>query len=142
MVKLGMLIVPMVAVASGCATHRPPSDLAHITIERVSSSRVRVERSWLVREHDQLFLVGEVTKQMGNLDTTATHLDLRLFDGAGKVLREAAVEFSPQQIPRGHRMYGHSSFRYELDQLPAETTRFEILAHDGAHSSVPMPKER
>jgi hypothetical protein len=127
----------VVAVAGGCATPRPPPDLAHIIVDRAPSSRVLVEKGWLVREHEQLFLVGEVAKQLGDPETTATHLDVRLLDRAGKVLREETVEFTPRQIPWGRRMHGHSSFRYRLDPLPPETARIEVAAHETVHTEVP-----
>ena len=127
MKRFGLLLV--VAVA-GCVTPRPPPDLAHISVDGTPSSRVMVERSWLVREGGQIFVIGEVAKQLGDPDTTATHLDVKLFDRAGKVLREATVDFAPRQIPSGHRMHGHSIFRYQLDPLPAETARIEIKAKD------------
>lgn len=125
---------PFLIALVGCATRQSPPDLAHIIVERVPSARVRIEGGWLIRDHDQLFVVGEVVKQLGDPDTTASQLDVRVFDDAGKVVRTATVDFAPRPIPSGHRMRGRSTFRYRLDPLPPETARIEIAARDDALS--------
>ncbi len=132
-----LVLAPIAAFAlalTGCVTPPPPpSDVAHIKLEQVDSSVVRVERLWLAREEGRLFAVGDVSKNLGADDTTRTHLDVVLLDANGVTLRETSVQFEPRQIPRAHRMHGHSRFHVLLDPLPPNVVRIEVRAHEGAH---------
>ncbi len=117
----------------GCATpFRAPPDVAHITLERVDSPVVMVEKIWLERKKGPLVVTGYVVKRLGVTDTTQTHLAVTLFDADGRVLRSSIERFTPAQIPRGHRMRGYAQYRVMLDPLPPATERIEVRAQEGA----------
>ena len=122
---------------AGCVTpFRAPPDVAHIKLARADSSLVSVEKIWLERKKGELVVTGYVIKELGATDTSQTHLDVRLFDAADRVLRSSFEYFSPRQIPSGHRMHGHARYRVVLDPLPPNTARIEVRAHDGDISAL------
>lgn len=121
---------------AGCATpFRAPSDVAHIKLERIDSPVVMVEKIWLERKNDgPLILKGYVLKRLIADDTTQTHLDVTLYDGAGRVLRTSVERFTPQRIVRRFRQLPYASYSVNLDPLPSGTTRIEVRVHEGLHS--------
>jgi hypothetical protein len=120
----------------GCATpFRAPPDVAHITLERVDSPVVLVEKIWLERKSGSLVVTGYVVKRLGVTDTTQTNLAVTLFDANGRVLRSSTEHFDPPQIPRGHGMHGHAQYRVVLDPLPPATARIEVRAQERAIAS-------
>lgn len=131
----GLLLLGVVGLA-GCATpFRAPPDVAHIRLERIDSPVVLVEKIWLERKKNPLVLKGYVLKRLEAGDTTRTHLDVTLYDGAGHVLRSTVEHFEPRQIPRRYRRPDDATYRVVLDPLPPGTVRIEVRAHEGAHSS-------
>lgn len=129
------LLLPIAAVLAGCASpFRPPTDVAHIKLERVDSPVVMVEKIWLERKDGSLAVAGYVVKRLGATDTTHTHLDVTLYDKAGQVLRSAVEHFEPRQITWRHRGLSYASYHVVLDPLPADTARIDVVAHEGEHS--------
>lgn len=123
-------------ILAGCVTpFRAPPDVAHIKLERADSPVVMVEKIWLERKKGPLVLSGYVLKRLGTEDTTGTHLDVTLFDAAGRVLRSTMEHFEPRQIPNRYRRPADASYRIALDPLPAGTARIEVRAHEGSHPS-------
>lgn len=124
------------ALLTGCATpFRAPPDVAHIKLDRVDSPVVIVEKIWLERKKGPLVVKGFVLKRLDVEDTTQTHLDVTLFDGVGQVLRSTVEHFEPRQIPRRFRRHSDAAYRAVLDPLPVDTTRIEVRAHEGGHTS-------
>jgi hypothetical protein len=101
----------------GCATpFRAPHDVANIKLDRADSPVVRVDKIWLERKGSALVVKGCVRKRLEATDTTQTHLDVTLYDEAGKVLRSTVEHFDPRQItPRYHR---HSDGLYRVTLYP------------------------
>ncbi len=125
-----------VLALTGCVTpFRAPPDVAHIELRVADSSVVSVPKIWLERKKGGAPLVvrGYVNKSLDATDTTSTHLDVILYDGAGRVLRQTVEQFEPKQIPRRPRMPDSASYRVVLDPLPAGTARIEVRAHEGLH---------
>jgi hypothetical protein len=124
-----------VAVLTGCATpFRAPPDVAQIKLHRESSPTVLVEKIWLERESGPLMVKGEVVKRLNAKDTTNTHLDVTLFDGAGAVLRSTVEHFEPRKLEKRWRRPGYGAYDVKLDPLPANTASIEVRAHDGNHT--------
>lgn len=120
----------------GCATpFRAPPDVREIKLERVDSPVVDVEKIWLERKNGPLVLKGYVLKQLTARDTTQTHLDVTLYDSAGRVLRSTVEYFEPRQIRHQWRRSSFGSYSVVLDPLPAGTARIEVRAHEGVHPS-------
>jgi hypothetical protein len=118
----------------GCATpFRAPPDVRHIKLERIGSPVVEVDKIWLERKAGPLVLTGSVVKLLTAEDTTQTHLDVTLYDSAGRVLRSTLEHFEPRQIRRQWRRPGFGIYRIVLDPLPAGTIRIEVRAHEGTH---------
>ncbi len=134
--KSGLLVLTSVLALTGCVTpFRAPPDVAHIELRVADSSVVTVPKIWLEREKGggPLVIRGYVGKRIDAMDTTGTHLDVILYDGAGLVLRRTVEQFEPRQIPRRRRMPDYASYRVVLDPLPAGTARIEVRAHEGPH---------
>lgn len=131
-----LLAVAGALLATGCSTpFRAPSDVAYIQLERIDSPVVIVEKIWLERKDGPLVLKGYVLKRLDVRDTTQTHLDVTLYDGAGQVLRSTVEHFEPRQIPQRPRRHNDSAYLVALDPLPSGTTRIEVRAHEGSHPS-------
>lgn len=134
--KTHCMLLSVALALAGCATpFRAPPDVANITLERVDSPLVRVEKIWLERKKGPLVVTGYIIKRLETEDTTGTHLDVTLFDSSGRVLRTTVEHFEPRQIPRRRRMPDSATYRVVLDPLPEGTARIEVRAHEGAHSS-------
>jgi hypothetical protein len=119
---------------AGCATpFRAPPDVRDIKLERVGSPVVEVEKIWLERKDGPLTLKGYVLKHLTADDTTQTHLDVTLYDSAGRVLRATVEVFEPRQIHRRWRRPAYGTYEVVLDPLPAGAARIEVRAHEGAH---------
>lgn len=132
---LRLSLIIGVAALAGCATpFRVPSDVAHIQLERIGSSIVRVEKARLERKEGSLFVTGYVVKRLDVEGTTQTHLDVTLIDSEGRMLRETVEHFEPRQIPQRYRRPDYATFRITLDPLPAGTARIIVRAHEGTHS--------
>lgn len=132
------LLGAAVIIAAGCVTpFRAPSDVAHIKLDRVDSPLVSVEKTWLERKKGPLVVTGFVLKELSTNDTTGTHLDVTLFDAAGRVLRSTVEHFEPRQISRRYRRPDDATYRVPLDPLPLGTVRIEVRAHEGSHPSSP-----
>lgn len=130
--KTPLLLVFCIGVFTGCATSlRVPGGDAHIKIDRADSARVWISRASLKRDQGNLLLTGSVMRVFGADNTTQTHLTVRLFDAAGKVLREVVAEFEPRDIPRGPKLSGWSEYRVVLDPLPPAVARLEVRAYEG-----------
>lgn len=129
------LILALAALGlAGCVTpFRAPADVAHIKLERVDSPVVRVEKIWLERKSGPLVVKGFVLKRLEATDTTRTHLDVTLYDSAGRALRQSVEHFEPRQIPRRYRRPDDATYSVVLDPLPRETVRIEVRAHEGEH---------
>lgn len=135
-----MKIIPLLALASllmaGCATpFRAPPEVAQIKLDRVDSPVIIVERIWLEQKQGPLAVTGYVIRRLGVADTTKTHLDVTLFDSAGRVLRSTIEHFEPRQIPVRYRRPDDATYRIALDPRPTGTARIEVRAHEGSHPS-------
>jgi hypothetical protein len=123
-------------LVAGCATpFRAPSDVAHITLVRGGSPLVRVEKIWLERKAGPLVVTGYVVERDAGADTSGTHLDVRLLDAGGRVLRSTVEPFEPRQINARFRRHSDATYRVPLDPLPPGTVRIEVRAHEGSHGS-------
>lgn len=121
---------------AGCATpFRAPPDVRDIKLERVGSPVVEVEKIWMERKAGPLVLKGYVLKRLAAEDTTQTHLDVTLYDLAGRMLRSTVEHFEPRQIRRQWGRPGFGTYQVTLDPLPAGTARIEVRAHEGIHPS-------
>ena len=110
---------------------RPPSDVAHLQLERRDSEQVVVDKIWLERKKDGLFVRGYVMAQLGVTDTTGSYLLVSLRDSQGAELRSMSVDFHPRQIPRQRRpSSGVAGYRAALDPLPAKTAIILVTARD------------
>lgn len=119
---------------TGCATpFRAPSDVAHINLVRVDSPVVAVEKIWLERKAGPLVVAGYVVERAAGADTSGTHLDVRLLDAEGRVLRSTVEHFAPRQINARSRRHSDATYRVPLDPLPPGTVRIEVRAHEGDH---------
>ena len=119
---------------AACATpFRAPVAAAHIKLERVDSPRIIVEKIWLEQKHGPLAVTGYVIRRLEADDTTKTHLDVTLFDSAGRVLRSTVEYFEPRQIDDRFRRHSDARYRVELRLSPAEIARVEVRAHEGGH---------
>jgi hypothetical protein len=120
----------------GCATpFRAPPDVRDIQLERISSPVVEVDKIWLERQAGPLVLKGSVVKRLAAEDTTQTHLDVTLYDSAGRMLRSTVEYFEPRQIRRQWRRPGYGAYEVVLEPLPQGTARIEVRAHEGIHPS-------
>ncbi|HEY0862517.1 MAG TPA: hypothetical protein VGD97_00290 [Lacunisphaera sp.] len=120
---------------AGCATpFRAPPDVAHIKLDRGDSPLVIIEKIWLERKHGPLAVTGYVIKRLNVDDTTNTHLDVTLFDSAGRVIRSSVEYFEPRQINPRYRRHNDARYRVLLDPFPVGTTRILVQAHEGGHS--------
>lgn len=134
MKTVGLLAVVGALILAGCVTpFRAPADVAHIELRATASPVVTVPKIWLERKKGPLVVKGYVNKRIEATDTTGTHLDVILYDGAGRVLRETVEQFEPRQIPRRHRQPDYASYRAVLEPLPAGTALIEVRAHEGLH---------
>lgn len=121
---------------AACATpFRAPASAAHIKLERVDSPVILIEKIWLEQKQGPLAVTGYVLKRLDANDTTRTHLDVTLFDSAGRVLRSTVEQFAPRQIPppRFRNRHSDAQYRVELGLPPAEIARIEVRAHEGEH---------
>lgn len=117
---------------SGCATpFRAPPDVAQVSLERIDSPVVVVDKVWLERKEGPLVVRGSVVKRPEAEDTTQTHLDVTLYDQDDHVLRRSLVHFEPRQIPHRYRPLVPAVYRVVLDPLPRTTVRIEVRAHEG-----------
>ena len=134
-----VLIIAALAIVNltGCATpFRAPADVAHVKLVRVDSPVVIVEKIWLERKNGPLVVKDFIVRRLGVSDTTRTHLDVTLYDEAGRVLRSSVEYFVPRQILHlHHRLPDLARYSVTLDTLPAGTTRIEVRAHEGDHPS-------
>lgn len=127
----------------GCTTpFRAPPDVRDIKLERVGSPVVEVEKIWLERKTGPLVLKGYVLRHLAAEDTTQTHLDVTLYDTAGRALRATVEHFEPRQIRRGWRRPAYASYAVVLDPLPTGTARIEVRAHEGAHPGADNSSNR
>lgn len=119
---------------AGCATpFRAPADAAHIKLERVDSPTVIVEKIWLEQKQGPLAVTGYVIRRLEADDTTKTHLDVTLYDSAGRVLRSTVEHFEPRQIYPRIRRHSDGLYRVVLNIPPADVARIEVRAHEGEH---------
>ncbi len=120
----------------GCVTpFRAPALAAHIKLERVDSPVIIVEKIWLEQKQGPLAVTGYVIRRLEADDTTKTHLDVTLFDSAGRVLRSTVEHFEPRQINDRFRRHSDARYRVELHFPTAEIARLEVRAHEGEHPS-------
>lgn len=121
----------------GCATpFRPPSEAAHIVLQRADSPFVSVDKIWLAREGAGLVVKGYVIRQLRAETTEATHLDVTFYDAAGQVIHTQKAEFEPHEIPRHRRPTGVSRYSVPLGLPVAKVAKIEVRAHDGRHDST------
>lgn len=135
LIPLHILVVALAIVSlTGCVTpFRAPADVAHVKLVRIDSPVVIVEKIWLERNNGPLVVKGFIVKRLGVSDTTRTHLDVTLYDEAGRVLRRSVEHFEPRQIRHHLRLPDLARYNVTLDPLPVGTTRIEVRAHEGDH---------
>ena len=127
-----------VLLFAGCqiAPDLPP-EIAVISLNKIDSDRITVQKVWLRQENGKLFLRGRVVRHYPRSrdDTAGTHLLIKLFDAKGGCLWSFPAEFEPRHIPDGVRgssyfIPGHSFFSLPLEELPVGTIRIQIQAYD------------
>ncbi len=128
----GMILATL--ALAGCATpYRPPADVAHLELRHTDSPSVHVEKLWLDRQDGALALHGFVVGLRAAPVAQAAHLDVRIFDAAGTLLREALVPVAPEPAPADPRLHRDTRYRVGLDPLPVGAARIEVRAHDEPH---------
>ena len=131
------LLAATAGILAGCAsTPLTPPSLSHVALTNGDSPLVRVSSVRLERKDEKLILRGYVLRQFEARDTTPTHLDVTLFDGAGNALKRMTGNFEPRQIPRRPRMPDSAAYTIPLDTLPPETARIDVQAHEGNHPQL------
>lgn len=135
--KASYFMTGAVLVLGGCATpFRAPPDVAHVSLIRTDSPTIHVEKIWLERKQGPLVVTGYVMKQKDATDTTRTHLDVIIFDAAGRPLRRSVESFDPRQIPSRIRPSDNfSAYRVPLDPLPTGVASIEVRAHDDSEEN-------
>ena len=113
-----------------------PSAIGAISLNKIDSGRIIVQKAWLRQENAMLFLQGRVVRHYPRSrdDTTGTHLLIKLFNAKGECLWSKPVEFEPRHIPvpksgPGYFISGYSGFSLPLDGLPAGTDRMQIQTY-------------
>jgi hypothetical protein len=128
------------AFLAGCATpFRAPPDVAHLQLERVDSPVVMVTKIWLEKKEGPLVVTGYVIKRLSADDTAQTHLDITLYDTAGRTLRNTVEHFEPRQIPRGRRMPDSGTYRVTLARshpAPPESKFSRTTARTGSRPKL------
>jgi hypothetical protein len=114
---------------------RPPDDVAHVRLERQDSERILVDKIWLERKEDGLFVRGYVTSRLGVIDTMGSHLIVLLRDARGNEIRSTPADFAPRQVPQRRKPMGISEYRVSLDPLPPNTATVVVTARDDHRSS-------
>ena len=114
---------------------QPPKDVAGIQLEKRDSATIIVDKMWLARENGELVIKGYVMAQSRGLDTTKARLLVSIRDGRGTELRSATLGFTPQQISRGYKSPGFSTFAWRLDPMPAGAASIVISAVDAPSES-------
>lgn len=132
-----LLAALLAGLAAGCGftpwratPFRAPADVAHIRLERSDSARIAVDKLWLERKSDGLFVTGYVMRKLGADDTMTSQLIVSLRDAAGAELRSIPTDFYPRQIPTHRRPAAVSSYRCALDPLPPNTAVIVVSATD------------
>jgi hypothetical protein len=121
---------------AACATpFQAPASASHIKLERVDSPVILVEKIWLEQKQGPLAVTGYVIPRLGVADTTKTHLDVTLFDSAGRVIRSTVENFEPRQIDNHFRAHSAAQYRVELQHPPVDIARIEVRAHEGVHTN-------
>lgn len=137
--RTGRYVLALLAVVlvAGCVTpfgptpFRAPADVAHIRLERQDSAQIALDKIWLERKSDGLFVTGYVRAQEGVTDTTGSRLLVSIRDERGKELRALAGDFEPRQIPLRVRMpYRISRYRVHLDPMPPDAATIVVAARD------------
>lgn len=128
-----LLLLGAIGLTGCTAPSRVPSDLAPLSLDRIDSPVVIVDKVRLGRIGGQLVLTGFVVKRREAEDTTRTHLDVTLYDSGGQALRSSLENFEPRQIPHRYRPLVPASYRVVLNPFPDATVRIEIRAHEGIH---------
>lgn len=133
--KIETALLLLLLALTGCATpFRAPSDAAHLQLDRTDSPVVRVEKIWLERKQGPLVVRGYVDRRVEGADTSDTHLDVILYNAAGRILRSTIEAFTPGQIRHQRPHPDFASYHVVIDPLPPGTTRIEVRAHEGPHS--------
>ena len=114
---------------------RAPADVAHLRLERHDSARIIVDKIWLERKADGLFVTGYVMRQPKADDTMGSQLVVTMRDANGVELRSIQTDFYPRQIPQQRRPTGVSNYRCALDPLPPGTSVIVVSASDSRPSS-------
>jgi hypothetical protein len=133
--RLFLAALALLGLAACATPFRAPASAAHIKLERVDSPVIIVEKIWLEQKQGPLAVTGYVIRRLEANDTTKTHLDVTLFDSAGRVLRSTIEHFEPRQINDRFRRHGDARYRVELQIPPAEIARIEVRAHEGEHAN-------
>lgn len=132
--RLFFAAMAIVSLAACATPFRAPAGATHIKLDRVDSPVVIVEKIWLEQKRGPLAVTGYVVKRLEVDDTTQTHLDVTLFDSAGRVLRSTVEHFEPRQIRDRVRRHDDARYRVELALPPGEIARVEVRAHEGEHA--------
>ncbi len=109
---------------------RAPADVAHIRLERQDSARIIMDKIWLERKEDGLFVTGYVMRHPKADDTMGSQLVVTMRDANGAELRSITTDFYPRQIPPQRRPTGASNYRCALDPLPPNTATIIVTARD------------
>lgn len=136
-----MLVAAAVGLLAGCVTpwgptpFRAPVDVSHIRLERHDSERILMDKIWLERKADGLFVRGYVVSRLGVTDTMGSYLIVSLRDAEGHELRSSPADFAPRQVPRRRPYMELSAYRFPLDPLPPNTATIVVTARDDRPSS-------
>lgn len=114
---------------------RAPADVANIRLERKDSARIIMDKIWLERKEDGLFVTGYVMRNLNADDTMGSQLIVSLRDSSGIELRSIPIDFHPRQIPQQRKPTGTSKYRCALDTLPPNTATIVVSANDNRPST-------
>lgn len=133
----GLIAAGLALILAGCATpFRAPADVADVKLERIDSPTLTIEKIWLERAHGRLELRGFVLRRTDGRPAADTHLDVTLFDGAGRMLRSSIEQYAPPKFVSHFQSHNrnHASYCAVLDPLPEGTVRIEVRVHEGGHA--------
>lgn len=107
-----------------------------LPVERQSSPAVDLARPALWPQAGGRYtLVGYLVRQYRGPTTANSHIDVLFLSADGKLLRQQAVAFRPQELKYNEgRRIPRASYELKLDALPVGTARIRVEAHDQPHA--------
>ena len=128
------------AALSGCAAVPLPPEAKKVKLFSAPAAKVILRPPGLALIDGTLSLVGSVERNLVAKSTSGTHLDVFFYDTAGNELRLETAEFYPRDLrPKTRGTPTVARYRMPILNLPADTDRIEVRAHDGEHPRPPQP---